>query len=457
MLDLRIVGGTVVSEGTTGRLDIGIEGGKVVEVEEPGRVGRARTEIDATGLHVLPGAIDVHFHCRAPSHPERGTFASETAAAAAGGVTTVLEMPISDPACSTPEVLRARRALIEREAHVNVGLYSGAAIGNAGAAAEMVEEGAIAFKLFMTSPAPGREAEFRGLWATDESAILEALEAVAATERPCVIHAENDALVRHFQTLRGPDGIPLRPPVAEAVAIAAVSAIAREAGGHVHIAHVSSRPALDAVRGGLALGADLSAETCPQYLTLDTETVRRHGGLAKIAPPLREPEDRAVLWDALCDGTLGVVASDHSPFLAHEKAGVDYERAPQGLPTVELLVPVVLDAAARGVLPLEVAVALLTSSPARLFGLYPEKGRIAPGADADVTIVALDETFHPSPETLVSRAAGCGIVFADMALRGRVRTTLVHGRPAYAEGRVAAEPGGRFTSGRPAPSTVEPV
>jgi dihydroorotase (multifunctional complex type) len=456
VLDLRILGGYVVGEDATTPLDVGIEGGKVVELDEHGRLGPARQEIDATGLHVLPGAIDVHFHCRAPSH-ERGTFASETAAAAAGGVTTVFEMPISIPACSTPEVLRSRRALAEREAHVHVALYSGAALGSAAAAAEMVDEGAIAFKLFTTTPAPGREVEFAGLWASQMDDVLATLEAVAETGRPCVIHAENDALVRAYQRQANADGIPLRPPVVEAVAIAEVAAVAKEAGARIHIAHVTSRAALDAVKGGAALGADITAETCPQYLALDAGTVRRHGGLAKIAPPLREPEDSAALWEALRDGALNLVASDHSPFLAHEKIGMEYARAPQGLPTVELLLPVMLDAWARGFLPLEQAVSLVTSAPARLFGLYPDKGRVAPGADADIAIVSLDETFRPSPETLVTRAAGCGIVFDGMALRGRVRSTLVLGRLVYADGRITGPPSGRFTSSRSVSPTVEPV
>jgi dihydroorotase (multifunctional complex type) len=457
VLDLRIVGAIVVSDGCVRPLDVGVEAGKIAEVEEPGRVGAAREEVDATGLHLLPGAIDVHFHCRAPSYPERGTFASETAAAAAGGVTTVFEMPISDPACSTPEVLRARRVLIEHEAHVNVALYSGAVLGGAAAAEEMVEAGAMAFKLFMVAPAVGREREFSGLWASEEGDILAALEGVSATDRICVVHAENESLVRHYQALPSDDGIPQRPPVIEAVAIAEVAAMARAAGARIHIAHVSSAAGLAAVRGGVALGVSLSSETCPQYLTLDTATIRQHGGLAKIAPPLRTPEDSAVLWQGLADGTLDMVASDHSPFLAEEKAGIPYANAPQGLPTVELVVPVLLDAAARGAMTLERAVGLITTAPARRFGLYPEKGHVAPGADADLAVVDLNETFRPSPATLVTRAAGCGIVFADMALRGRVRMTFVGGRQAYADGRVAAVSHGQFASGRAAPLTVQPA
>lgn len=452
MLDLKILNGVVVSDGAVTSLDVGVEGGVIVELGPPGSVGLAADEIDATGLHVLPGAIDVHFHCRAPSHPERGDFGSETAAAAAGGVTTVFEMPISDPACSTPEVFWARRKLGERDAYVNFALYSGAALGEPARAAEMAEVGAIGFKLFTTVPAPGRESEFAGLWASTEDGIYDALAAVSATGLPCVIHAENESLVRHFQARPAIDGVPSRPPVVEAVAIASAAAIAKETATRIHIAHVTSRSALDAVRGAITLGASLTAETCPQYLALDSTTIRKYGSMAKIAPPLREDADSAALWQGLRDGVITVVSSDHSPFLAHEKQGVEYALAPQGLPTVELLVPVLLDAAARGVLPLELAVSLVTSAPARLFGLYPAKGRVAQGADADIALVDLDEAYQPNPDTLLTRAAGCGIVYGDMTLCGRVKKTIVGGRMVYDDGRVIGLPAGRFTPGSVVPT-----
>ncbi len=447
MLDLKILNATVVSDGASNRLDVGIEAGVIVDVEQPGTLGPARSEFDATGLHLLPGAIDVHFHCRAPSHPERGDFRSESAAAAAGGVTTIFEMPISDPACSTPQVLAMRRALGERDSFVNFALYSGAALGGPAEAAAMAEAGAIGFKLFTLAPAPGREREFAGLWANTEGDIYNALAAVASTGLPCVIHAENEPLIQHFAG-RSDDSIPTRPPLVEAAAIAVVAVIAKDVGARIHIAHVSSAPALAAVRGGIAAGGAVTAETCPQYLVLNSETTRRFGGLAKIAPPLREASNSAALWEGLRDGTLSVVASDHSPFLAEEKAGVEYQRAPQGLPTVELLVPVLLDAAAHGLLSLELAVDLVTASPARLFGLYPRKGTVAAGADADLALVALNETFLPGEETLQTRAAGCGIVFDGIELGARVKATIVNGQIVFADGRLQGEPGGRFTFAR---------
>jgi dihydroorotase (multifunctional complex type) len=446
LLDLRILNGTLVGDGLSGPFDIGIEGGQIAEIEQIGAVSPARAEIDATGLHLLPGAIDVHFHCRAPSRPERGDFASETAAAAAGGVTTVFEMPISDPACSTPEVFRSRQALASAQARVNIGLYSGAVLGSPERAAEMAELGAVGFKLFTVAPPHGRENEFAGLWATDEGDILESLQAVESTGLPCVVHAENDRLVRHFADDVSADGIPLRPPVIEATAVASVAALAKEAGARIHIAHVSSRAALGAFRAAIALGADVTGETCPQYLALDSDAVQLYGGVAKVAPPLRPREDVEALWEALSDGTLNLVASDHSPFLLHEKQ-VAYAQAPQGLPSVELLVPVLLDAAVRGRLPLESAIACLTSAPARRFGLYPRKGVLAVGADADLVTIALDQEYRPTPDTLVSRAAGCAIVFAGMSLRARVEQTVVNGIVVYDRGRLMEEQGGRFVPG----------
>jgi allantoinase len=446
MHDLRILNGTVVADGSTRPADVAIEDGLIAAVEEPGALGPARQEIDASGLHVIPGAIDVHFHCRAPSHPERGDFESETAAAAAGGVTTVFEMPISDPACSTPAVFRSRRALADGQAHVNFGLYSGAAVGTAARAHEMAELGAIGFKLFTVAPPPEREREFAGLWATDEGDVLDALSAVEPTGLPCVIHAENDRLVQYFAAQPASNGIPLRPPVVEATAIASVAMLAKEAGAQIHIAHVSSRAALDALRGAQASGAAVTGETCPQYLVLDSRSIVTNGGVAKIAPPLREHEDTDALWAALADGTLSLVASDHSPFLLHEKT-VPYPNAPQGLPTVELLLPVVLDAALRDVLPLEAAVAYVTSAPAKRFGLYPQKGTIAPGSDADIALVALNTPFRPSPETLVTRAAECAIVFTGMTLTARVESTIVNGLVVYSGGAVTPERAGRFIPG----------
>lgn len=455
MLDLRLLGGLVAGESESSPLDVGIADGKIAEIGPCGTVGAAQRELDLTDKVVLPGVVDSHFHCRAPANPERGDFASETAAAVAGGVTTVFEMPITLPACSTPAVLNARRELIEAQAYNNVALYSGAVLGGPGQTEAMAAAGAIGFKMFTISPASGREAEFAGLWTVDEFEMYESLQAIKPTGLRCVIHAENESLIRHFA--QATDGLAHRPPVAEAVAISVLTTLAASVATPVHIAHVTSREALAALTGARAAGAPVSAETCPQYLTLDTGTVQHYGAIAKVGPPLRDPQHHEALWTALVDGTLALVASDHSPFRLKDKMGIPFARAAMGLPTVELLVPVVLDAVSRGVLSLERAVSLLCGNPARLFGIHPAKGTIAVGSDADFTVVDLNQTFRPSPATMRSRAADLAAAYAGLQLAASVVTTIVGGQVVYAERRICAEPMGRFLPGaRYAPQRRSP-
>ena len=228
----------------------------------------------------------------------------------------------------------------------------------------------------------------------------------------------------------------------EAAAIALVGALAQETGTRLHIAHVTSREALAALAAIQSVGANATGETCPQYLVLDASAVEAHGAVARIAPPLRRPEDQAALWAALAAGAIDLVASDHAPFPVEQKLGVEFGRAPMGLPTVELLVPVLLDAAARGALPLELAVELVTSRPAALFGLAGRKGTIAVGADADVALANLDATFRPGRDTLHGVGRGCGVVYGDLELRGRIETTIVNGTVVYAAGAIADERAG---------------
>ena len=441
MHDVTILNGTVLSESGTEVLDLAIDAGMISEIGPAGTLGGAREEIDATDLYVLPGAVDAHFHSRAPSHPERGTFASETKAAAAGGVTTVLEMPVSDPPCSTPAVLRSRRDLGERECHVDFGLFAGAAV-DPSVAHEMVAAGAIGFKLFTHRPPPDRVAEFSGLWAESEDGIYSALETVALTGLPCTVHAENQSLIEHFESLQTHDPRSSRPPVIEAAAISLLGVVSRHTGARVHIAHISSGAAVEALVAARAT-ARLTGETCPHYMIFNEEQIEEFGSMVKVAPPLRTAEDNKALWDAVATGAIEVIASDHAPFTPDDKA-VPYESAPRGIPGVETMVPVVLDAVARGVLTLERAVNALSGSPARIFGLYPKKGVLREGSDADVAL------WNPTAENTLtlssfqSRSGGSAIAYDGMVLKGRLQRTLVRGITVFNDGKVIGDPVGRF-------------
>lgn len=439
-----IANGNVVRDGASDLLDIAIDGEVISEVGSPGSLGSSREVIDATGLQVLPGAVDVHFHCRAPSHPERGTFASETRAASVGGVTTVLEMPISDPPCSTVEVLEARKKLGESECHVDFALYSGAALGSAAAAEAMVEAGAVGFKLFTHDPPPDRLEEFSGLWASTEDDIRGALEVVASTGLRCAVHAENQRLIEEYEKKTDSNGLVMRPPVVESAAISMLGSMAKDTGALVHIAHMASAAAVDAVVEAKQAGVAITGETCPHYLIFNETHIQEHGSFVKVAPPLRSPVDNSALWNAVIAGDIDVVASDHAPFTPREKQ-VPYDLAPRGIPGVELMVPVLLDSVVKGMLTLERAVSVLSEIPAQLFGLYPQKGAIRPGSDADLILWDRNELNNVvSLESLVSRSGGSAAVYNGMTLDGRIKRTLVRGSTVSLDGRVVGESQGRF-------------
>ena len=423
-----------------------IDGGKVVEVGPQGSLGKAREHIDAAGYHVIPGAVDVHFHCRAPSHPERGTFETETKAAAVGGVTTVLEMPISDPPCSTPEVLRARKELGERECHVDFGLFAGGAVDNVSQAEALIAAGAIAFKIFTHAPPQDRLHEFDGLWTQGEDDLYGALEAISSTGYVTTVHAENQPLIELFAKITLDGDRSARPPVVEAAEIGLVGSLAAATGARVHIAHMTSELSVRALQGARHAGADITGETCPHYLVFDEKEIERFGSYVKVAPPLRPPRDLVALWDALRNEEVHIVASDHAPFTPAEKRDAPYSTAPQGLPGVEIMVPVILDATARGELTLERAVSLLTDAPARRFGLYPRKGTIRPGADADVVIWDSQASNTLRVDSFVSQAGGAALPYDGMVLSGRIRRTLLRGRTVHHDGAVIGPAGGRFLS-----------
>ncbi len=446
MFDLKIVGGTVVSDGRSHPADIGVEGRQIVEVAPSGGLGPARKELPADGLLVIPGAVDIHFHCRAPSHPERATFASESRAAVSAGVTTFFEMPISNPPCSTPEAFRVRKELGEAESLIDFALYSGAGFTDPARAAAMAECGAIGFKLFTHQPPPERLDEFEGLWAGAPDEIYECLQTMAGTGLRCAVHAESQQMIELFREEEDRFGHPARPPLVEATAVSLVSTFVRDLGSPAHIVHITSRLAMEEVQAAQGLGVDLSAESCPHYLLLDDSEIPRFGNFVKVAPPLRPANNPDYLWEALVDGSLSVVASDHAPFTPEEKAAADFAGSGQGIPSLEMLVPAMMDAGLTGRLSLEQAVDSFTSNPAKLFGIYPRKGSVSPGSDADLVLVDPEVDHTVQVSDFLARSGGSAKVYDGRRLKGKVTTTLSGGRVVYEDGVVMGDSGGRLVT-----------
>jgi allantoinase len=452
--DTLIINGEVFTERGLEALDIGIRGGKITGLLARGTAATADEVIDARGQWVLPGAIDIHFHCRAPAYPDRGDFATETRAAAAGGVTTIFEMPISKPCCATGEIFRMRRTLAERDAYVNFALYGAPGLLKREEVQAMADEGAIGFKIFMTSAPAGRDDEFDGLCLPEHDGLYQALALVAETGLVCAVHAEDNPLLEmHTRNLKaaGRNDIAAhgesRPPVVEAVAISTLLTMAAEIPVNLHIAHLSSEAALEVFKAYRAQGSQASAETCPHYLFFTEADMERVGPYGKINPPLRKQADQDALWQGLKDGVLMAVTTDHSPFTVEEKerARTDIWRTPPGAPGVEELLLGMLDAAHQGRLSLEHAVALISTNGAKRFGIYPQKGVIAPQADADLVVYDPNATTTIHQDMLFSKAKACDKLYEGRTFQGRILQTLVNGRTVFKDGVITGEPGwGQF-------------
>jgi allantoinase len=447
-VELVVVGGTVVLPDGRQRVGLAIDGGRIVAIEDDEALPASGARIDATGLHVLPGLIDTHTHARDPSVDAREDFATATAAAAAGGITTILEMPISSPSVSSAEVFHRRRDAIEPKAHVDFGLYGGAAGDNLDDIAGLADAGVVGFKTFRTPVPPGREAEFVGLCAPDAADYLAALQRVAATGLVAAVHAEDaQLLARNEARLRaaGDDGpsshARWRPEIVEVASVAQSIELARSAGARLQIAHCST-PADVHLAMIARAHATVTVETCPHYLYLTEADLERHGPYAKINPALRSEITVDSLWSYLADGGIDVVGSDHSPFLVEEKEPfwADMWGAKPGAPGLEALVPLMLTGVADERLTLERMVEVTSSNAAAIFGLR-DKGAIRVGADADLVVVDTEHVGVIDTSTWLTRSKGTGRLWDGRPVRGRVAVTVVRGRIVYRDGVIVGKPG----------------
>lgn len=454
-LDLLVAGGDVLLPDGLVRADLGVRDGRVAGVYLPGTAPAAAETLDATGRHVLPGIVDIHFHVRAPAYPERGTVRSETRAAAAGGVTTIFEMPISKPCCSTPEELARRRDHFAENAVVDFALYAAPGDLTEASRDRMVDLGCIAWKIFTTEAPPGRGDEFDGLAFPDEADQLRALRLLAPTGLPVVVHAESASLLAHFaraaEALDPADAAThnlSRPAICESVAVAKLLTMNMSAGAQLHIAHVTSAETVAVLRA-MKGSSTFTAETCPQYLFTTEEDVARAGVYAKVNPPIRFQSDQDALWQAIADGVIDYVTTDHAPFSKAEKQAAegDFPGAPPGSPGIEVILPAMLDAVARGRLTLKRAHDLICANGARRYGLYPWKGALLPGSAADIAIVDLTAETLISKDTLKTHAREVAHLYEGRRFRGKVCRTILGGRTVYEGGEVTGTPGtGRYVT-----------
>jgi len=398
LTDIVIAGGTVGTTDGPRQVDIHVSDGVITALEEHGKKHPAGAPIvDATGMYVLPGAIDVHVHGRDPGFPHKEDFGTLTLAAAAGGVTTVVDMPNTIPGVDSDGVLEAKAALAHSKARVDFGLWGLIRSSSTPDQLEgLARSGASGFKAYLgyafslsrkqvmyapESDDPDLEAP------PDYGTLLRLAPVVAALGLPLVIHAEDPGILAAF---RRPlesyaDVLAARPPEAEAVAIAAAAAITGSFGAHLHIAHLSSALGLRAAEAVLRDRSRLTLETCPQYLWRSDADFAKQGNSMKVYPPVRTAADRQALIDGVDNGVIGIVATDHAPHTDAEKA-TSLQDAAAGSPGVQTLYLSCLELA-KSLGDVWKAPKWVSEAPAALIGLHESKGRIAPGFDADVAIV----------------------------------------------------------------------
>lgn len=396
--DLLIRGGLVSDTDRSGVADVAVRDGVIVAVGPSLDLAAGRV-VDARGRHVLPGFIDAHVHFNEPGRTDWEGFATGTAALAAGGGTAFCDMPLN----SSPPVLDAasfdaKAAALLAHSRLDGALWGGLTPLNLDRMEELAARGVIGFKAFMS------DSGMDDFPRADAGTLREGMARAAAVGRPVAVHAESEEITSRLAReirARGGSGIgdylASRPVQAELEAIGVALALARETGCALHVVHVSTAAGLGLIAEARARGQDVSAETCPHYLLLEAGDVFRLGAVAKCAPPLRPLAEREALWQALWEGRVDTVGSDHSPAPPGLKTDENFFKVWGGISGCQHALPLFFEAAVleRGWGPSVVA-RLTAGNVARRFGLAG-KGRIAPGADADLVLLSVGETGQPIP------------------------------------------------------------
>lgn len=403
-----------------------IESGRIARVCSWDEVGRGKECVDAGELLVMPGLVDTHVHVNEPGRSNWEGFESVTRAAAAGGVTTILDMPLNSiPATTTVRALDVKRAAARGKTSVNVEFIGGVVPGNAGELEGLRDAGVRAFKCFLS---PSGVDEFPHVTERD---LAKAFPVLARLGLPLMVHAEDPArLVAAGSSSLYADYLASRPAEAEHSAIELLVGLMSRSRAPVHVVHLSSATSLEIVRAAKRHGLPLTVETCPHYLTFAAEEIPDGATEHKCAPPIRSREERDGLWRALIEGDIDLVASDHSPCPpAMKRTHGDFFSAWGGIASLQLsLAATWTGARERGVSPERIA-EWMSASPARLAGLDDRKGAITKGYDADIVLWSPDESFVVDPAKLFHRHAVTP--YAGRELFGVVRATYVGGRKVF--------------------------
>ena len=421
--DVVISGARVVdpSEGVDAVLDVRVDGGTISQLGN-GLERNGHRVIDGTGLVLAPAFIDPHVHLRTPGREDEETIVSGTAAAAAGGYCAVLAIPNTDPVLDSTEMLRGLRARATEEAEVPVGFMAAITLGQQGL--QLTEMGELADAGAAGFTDDGRPVASAGL-------MRRALEYNAITGRLLALHCEEPSLTRgghmHLGAVSSELGLGGWPSLGESLGVTRELSLAGDTGQPVHLMHLSALESIEALRRAQAAGVRASAEVTPHHLCLTDEAVRTLDANFKMNPPLRPEADRLALIDALRDGTIAAVATDHAPHSREEK-DVPFEAAPFGVTGLETAFAVLYTTLVEpGVIPLELLLERMSAGPARIFGL--DRPRIAVGAPANLVLLSTEATWRVREDAFRSLSVNSWLL--GQHLQGKVMLTIAAGRVAF--------------------------
>jgi dihydroorotase len=439
--DLTIRNGRIVTPQVTYEGDIAVENGKIVAITRKGTLTGQCESIDASGKLVFPGILDIHVHFREPGYTYKEDFETGSMAAAVGGITTIYDMPNNKPFLKTVKDFNEKREMIRSRAYVDYGLIAAVCKDNIEEIPRLAEAGVGAFKTFMSDVA--------GEIPLDDGELLKAFGLVGQTGLIIGVHAENDSIVKYCTSEIKKQGrtdllayADAHPNLAEAEAIQRAILLAAHAGCRLHIYHMSTREGVEFVRDAKRKGLPVSSETSPVYLLLCRNDMNRVGRLLKVSPPVRSSEDVEALWMGLSDGTVDLIGTDHAPHTLEEKLTGDIWESKGGLPGVETNVPLMLTQVQAGRLSIRDYVKLASENPARLFNLYPRKGAIQVGSDADFTIVDMEKEGTIKAERLHSKSKMTP--FEGYKTIGMPIYTIIRGRVVMKEGEIVDKPHGEM-------------
>ncbi len=437
MVSLVIKNAKVLLESGIVTGGVAVEDGRICAIAKDSHLPVADNVIDAEAKLLIPGLIDGHAHVHDPNRLDHEDFTSGSMAAAAGGVTTIVDMPLTNQV-DTPSAVEEKIRTGNKMSLVDFTFYAGMMNSeNVKMIPSMVEEGIAGFKAFTCEP-----------YQTTNGVITKALSEVSEYGGHLTVHCEDQGILDEFgKSLGGDWDAPIshalsRPNLAEELAVRQMVSIVKNTGGHLHVAHITTKEGVSEVERGKLQGTMVTTEVCPHHLVLERDEMNLIGPKSKMNPPLRSKQDRSALWSAILRGTIDITVSDHAPCPPEKKetGNDDIRVAWSGVDGIQMILRVLLsEGISKGRLSLSRLLRVTSRNPARIFGLYPRKGTIRIGADADLVIVDQHREEKIGPEMMLSK---CGwTLYEGMTMKGVPEATFVRGTQVFGEGQVTGKAG----------------